>query len=508
MSHEGRQQLLPNVLAGWLAFCATAMVGFVMPRLILNNVGQELLGIWDLCWSFLIYITFTGIGTGTAIGHYTAKANSELDRLEAQHVFATGFYVQLAIGIIVAAIFAAIVGALPVLLVNYHSDQLELISTIGSYVSLTVVVVLLGEIAHGALVGNHQARKSEYINVAHDITLAMTMVVALFASQGIVGLAVATLFTRIVFELIRFGVALKQVPGCTFNPGYVTWKNARHMALFAAKSSIYGLQELIIYQAIRILFFVGVGPIVFAAFSRYSTLARQINRLVDRLVIPVPALTSDYSARGEVQQIREIYLYGLRGILMVSLPTIVIFGVLGDQIVGIWMGTNFVIPNLAWIFCCACLLHTHYSMSAKILRGINSHGRISAACLISSSLVLYLAYFVVPPTDATQAAWLIAVVMSLCVHVPHILFTWRKLALPVFKQIQDIYYKPLLLNTIFLILIVQCKAILLDGQILLAGVIFLGSIAGLSVAYWYLVCDQRMRHKLIDSVSNRFLGHV
>ena len=157
------------------------------------------------------------------------------------------------------------------------------------------------------------------------------------------------------------------------------------------------------------------------------------------------------------------------------------------------------IVDLAWIFCAACMLHTHYSMSAKIIRGINVHGRISAYCLAASTVVLAVCYMVFRPTDAYQAAWLIALTMLFCVQIPVIIFTWRRLNLPILTQLKSIYLMPLLLNGLFLAAVYQSRVLLGEGYTVVAIALTAGGGLMLLVAYWYLVCDAQMREKFRET---------
>ncbi len=508
MSEAGRQQLLPNVLASWLAYAAATIIGFVMPRLVLDSVGQEVLGVWDLCWSFLAYISFTGIGMGSAVDHFTARLKDHELAPRLPGVIATGFYMQLAFALVVAALFCLVLIAIPFLFSSFGSVSSQVVLSLAGLVALTVVVLLLGEIAQGILTGSHQSRKTEIINVVHDVSLAAGMIVVLANGYGIVGLAWTTLLIRCATEAVRFAVAFTAVSGCSLSAARISGDTGREMALFATKSSLFGFQELLVYQSVRVAFFIGAGPAAFAAFSRYSTLARQINRLTDRLTLSVPALTSGLSAQGDAQRIHDVYAYGAQAVLMVALPTLSIFAVFGDPIVALWMGPDFVVPGIAWTFCAACVLHAHYSMSAKVLRGINSHGKISLYCLCASAALLMLFYWVQPPTSAEHAAWQIAATMLLAVHIPHIVFAARKMGFSSFSQIQDIYLKPLIYNTIFLILLGASKSLLGTGQGYLATFVAAAGITGLVAAYWYSVCDIRMRNKLRSSLQDVIAGGV
>ncbi len=509
MSQAGHKQLVPNVMASWLAYAAATVIGFVMPRLVLDSVGQEMLGIWDLCWSFLAYITFAGIGMGTAVGHQTAQIKEGQEPRQMPRIFATGFYMQLPLAIGLAALFGLVLIIIPMLFTNFTTVDSQLLLELSRLIALTVIILLLGEIAQGVLIGNHQSRITEYINVAHDVTLAVSMVLALIAGLGILGLAWVTFMVRAVTEVVRIGVVAYSVRGISIAPSAVDRETARSMGLFATKSSIFGLQELLVYQVIRVAFFISAGPAAFAAFSRYSTLARQINRLTDRLTLSIPALTTGITASGgDFLQIREVYAYGVRGVLMVTLPTLAVFATFGDPIVAIWMGRDFVIPGIAWTFAAACVLHAHYVMSAKVLRGIDSHGKISLYCMCASAVMLVLLYWIAPPADAGTAAWHIAAVMLVTVHIPHILFASQKIDFAFLRQVRDIYAKPLLYNILFVGILLFSRYLVDTGNIFLATFTMLTSMAGLALAYWYSVCDVRMRNKLRDSFQRAVVGKV
>ena len=504
---ESTEQLLPNILASWMAFCATAVIGFVMPRLILDQIGHQMLGVWDLSWSFLVFVSFNSIGSGSAVSHFIARIIGRIHEpnmlFRARSTFATGFYLQLLFALMFATVFNFALSTLPTFLTaTFDADQLVEIQQISFFISAAVVVAMLGEIAHCAFIGIHQSRRSEYINVCHDVTLAITMMSVLAVGFGIVGLAAATFVVRLLFELVRFVAAVMTIEGYNIYPTNVSFPQARHLLRYGIKSSFYGFQELIVYQTLRFMLFVLAGPMVFAAFSRYSTLARQINRLVDRLVTSVPALASDISGREDNSDIRNIYKYGAQTNLMLTLPVLSIFAVFGDNIVRLWMGNAFVIPQLAWYFCAACILHSQYAISEKILRGANSHGKISLFCIISSSLALAGIYFADHTFNAYSAALTIALLMLCCVHLPVIFFTWYRLEIKPSAQVIDIYIKPLAANLVYLALLVQVSAWINNQAYTIAAVSWLVGTLTLSFYYWFWICDQRLRTRIKTALPN------
>ena len=96
-----------------------------------------------------------------------------------------------------------------------------------------------------------------------------------------------------------------------------------------------------------------------------------------------------------------------------------------------------------------------YAVSEKILRGANSHGRISLLCLFASLICLLLLYLADVSFTPYSAAASISAIMLICVHVPVILFTWGRLDIDPWQQINKMYSKPLLANVIYLIVLLQ-----------------------------------------------------
>jgi len=487
MSQSGHSQLVPNVIASALAFAVAVGIGFVMPRVIYESVGPVPLGLWDLGWSFLVYVSFSGIGFGPAIAHYVADHMSRARIDEVSEVCVTGFWLQL--------LFAAGLATAFVVGIGYVSDSMEVLETqstvslnqIGTFLGLAIGFVVLGDFAHGVLLGTHKARVTEAINIVHDLALAVTMVVVLLNDYGIVGLAVATALLRFVSECARFWYAASNCMGFTILPHGFRVATAVRLVRFGIKTSAAVFQEILVYQVARLVLFFNAGPLAFAAFSRYATLARQISRMVDRLSISVPALTSGLVAEGDEPRVRALYVNALQASMMVTLPALSVFCVFGDAIIDLWMGSEFVITDVSWVFAGGVLMHASYAICHRTLSGLNAHGRIALFCLFISGLVLLLALLFTSPQTPYAAAWLIMGTMLVSVHMPYIVFSSRKLSMSLAEFIVSAYGKPLLVNGLFLGALLISANEHSSGHPIVSMVVAGISIAGLVASYWYFV---------------------
>ena len=250
MSEKPSHQLLPNIIAGWFAFLITAIFGFLMPRIILEDVGHDLLGLWDLCWSFIAFVSFSGIGVGSGIAHYIALANSTNEPRRLSGVVWTGTALQIICAVVIGLCSYAVIAWLGLSSTNvgFNLD----VKTLATLVACTVGIAAVGELSHNILLGYHQNRTSEYINIAHDVTLACCMLATLSLGSGIIGLAWVTLGVRLVFEFLRVAAVVQLQVSPNSPVGFSPYRSgiqfpvAKRLVWFAGKSSIYPLQELFV----------------------------------------------------------------------------------------------------------------------------------------------------------------------------------------------------------------------------------------------------------------------
>lgn len=506
MSVFGRAQLIPNTIAAFGAFFIAACIGFIMPRLVLDSVGQETLGLWDLGWSFLVYVTFSGIGYGQAIAYFSARYRTAEEDQEIDEIYATGFWCQLLFSVALMLVFVIGFSLISSHIYDLNSVHADLVEQVGLYLGATIAIVILGDVAQGTLLGLHRSRQADFVNIGHDISLAIAMVMVLGAGFGIVGLAIVTLVLRIVSEIVRFGLAARACAEFSTRTKLVSWRHAQALTLYALKSSVPAAQELIVYQTARVVLFFSAGPIALAAFSRYTTIARQINRLVDRLSVALPALTSSFHSQGDIAQIRRLFTRGTQAGLMLTLPILSVFAIFGDPLVEVWMGPEFVIHNLSSMFAAGGVLHANYSVCVRVLGGMNAHGRIALACLSGSVFILVLVCLTVFPIDALGATLLIAATMLAVVHAPYIRFACIKLDVPFLKLVQDVYIKPVVFSFGFLLVLLAAEELVARHYIWSANILVLTATGVLLMCIWHFMLEASTKLSLKALVRNQGAG--
>jgi hypothetical protein len=52
---HGQRRMPINILTSWGALLIQTVSGFIIPRLVDNDIGQSGLGVWDFCWTLVAY---------------------------------------------------------------------------------------------------------------------------------------------------------------------------------------------------------------------------------------------------------------------------------------------------------------------------------------------------------------------------------------------------------------------------------------------------------------------
>jgi len=72
---DGRERFGRNVAFAWGGYMVNVISGFLVPRLISDQLGQVTLGVWDFAWSFVSYFGLVQLGRGGSISRYKVETS-------------------------------------------------------------------------------------------------------------------------------------------------------------------------------------------------------------------------------------------------------------------------------------------------------------------------------------------------------------------------------------------------------------------------------------------------
>ena len=76
---QAKTSMTRSVLSNWVGHFVFMAVGFILPRLISDQIGAEAMGLWDLGWSFVSYTALLSLDIVGAITRYVARYRATAD---------------------------------------------------------------------------------------------------------------------------------------------------------------------------------------------------------------------------------------------------------------------------------------------------------------------------------------------------------------------------------------------------------------------------------------------
>ena len=118
-STVAQEQITRGLGVSWVAQFIQIAAGFIVPRWIDHGLGRETLGVWDLAWSFVSYLTLLEAGIGCSVNRHVALYRAEGNTVAVNRVVSSVATVQRVVSLVILGITALIAVTLP----RYLSGQ-------------------------------------------------------------------------------------------------------------------------------------------------------------------------------------------------------------------------------------------------------------------------------------------------------------------------------------------------------------------------------------------------
>lgn len=388
---SGRQHLVRNVLVSWLSQLVFIAAGFIMPRLIDHQLGQEMLGLWDFGWTIVAYFSLVQMGVVGSINRYVATHQATGDIAGVNRCVSSISLVLLAMAALMVLLSLGTAFALPRLLDKHLLPFENELAWVVIGLGLATAVQTASAVYGGVLTGCHQWGIHNGIYAGGYFITVLGMVGVLLAGGGLRGLAVVQLLGELLPAAARMFFAYRVCPGLSLSPRHADRKTARSMMHFGGKSFVPQIADLLLNQTVNVLIIAALGPAALALFARPRSLVLQTRSLIFKMSAVLVPSVSSLQALGDHQKIRDLVIKATRYACCLTLPVTVTLITMGSPVLVAWMGPDY---KNGIVLALLAFGYTTYIVQAPtigILGGMNLHGRPAImhliACAISAALV-------------------------------------------------------------------------------------------------------------------------
>ncbi|MDJ0793289.1 MAG: lipopolysaccharide biosynthesis protein [Woeseiaceae bacterium] len=388
---SGTRQLGRNVATSWLSHIVFIVLGFLMPRIIDNSLGQVALGVWDFGWTIVNYLSLAMVGIGSSINRYVARYRAANDVEKLSSTVSSVVAVQLSIATAVAIATIVLARVVP----DQMDDQLgQFADDAGDvlfYLGLSLAVQMAFDASRGILTGCHRWTSYNAINAGGYAVTAFAMIAVLMTGGGLGGMAMVFFWFTLGTELLRAIYAVKACPEIMYRIGLVNWRDVRKVVAFGMKNVLIYVPRIVVQQSVSIAIVGVLGPAMLATMARPLALAGHLATVVNKFSYVLTPTAGSLQGAGRNEDLRSFAFGAMRaGWILAALPCAYLF-VLGDKVVDLWMGADYANWRLMAVLAAGYLIPTATSAVLTILAGVNEHGRVAKLSLQLSIVTLLVA---------------------------------------------------------------------------------------------------------------------
>jgi O-antigen/teichoic acid export membrane protein len=494
-------QIVRNILSNWGSFAIGAVIQFLMMPFLVHRLGDTQYGIWVLVISFTGFLGLFDFGVSGSVVKYVAEFRAKGDNDGLNRVCSSAYYVFVVAGVLAFAV--SIVMAFGFL--HHFSIPREEISDarwvtliIGLQIGLTLPLGFFTGYMRGIQRYDHVAG----ISLAILFIRSLFIVVLVLTGYRLVAIALVHLVSTMAAGAIRAVYVFRADPGLRLRPDLIT-----RDALITV--SRYSLLIFLYFIATRFIFSAGNLVIGYYLTAAAITLYSIPQRLVDELHVIVmstgvlqPAV-SHLDARGRSDSVQHVLVSGTKYSMMVVLPVVVTYLVVGDAFISLWMGARYgaACYGVLVVLTCAAAANISQYTSTQILQGIARHGStayvgiLEAAANLALSVVLVKRYGIIGVAVGT----LVPMLCSNLIVIPR--FACRAVGLSLGRFYREGLLMPCVPACIFgVLLYAASRMIRMDGWVEFLAVLAV-CLAGYAFAAWHLCMSRHERSRRLKEVS-------
>jgi O-antigen/teichoic acid export membrane protein len=498
----GKDRVIINVLTSWGSHLVLVVIGFILPRLINDRLGQVSLGIWDLSWSFVNYLSLAGYGVGSSVNRYVAKYRAVGDSVSLNSSLSSVVFIQLVICLVVIAATAILVWLLPGFVGDREGVDIRVVSWVVALLGLSLAAQMAFDTSRGLLTGMHRWDLYNGLNAATHILSAIFMIVALLMDGGLISLAFVYFSITLIMEITRSIIATRLCKELDLKRELINLSDITKMFKYGAKSMIASSPAMITIQTLNIFIAGTLGPAALALFARPLALVRHVETFLNKFSFVLTPMVGSIGARGRSEELQDFLIESTKYSVAFTLPIIIFLSLLGDVVLEVWMGKDYANLNIILALCLGYFLRISQAPALRVLMGMNAHGKLALFNLFLTAIVLLsgLGIITMLGWKLIYVAILSGVIFTLTSGLATPIFACRAVKVNYFQYLIRSFRLPIILNLVLLPWLYFMREI--DGlspATKLIGALFVEMIL-MSSLYWVFLVPESIKRKSYSKI--------
>lgn len=405
------RNVVANV-AGQLVFVLT---GFILPRLVFDRIGFEMLGVWDFGWSIVAHLMLVGGGMMSVVSRDVARFAAMNNVEELRRLISSCFVLFVLCGLCALGLALAVTRLLPTILPSLPPELLDDARAVVFLLGLSVTVRFSLHVFNGIITGHQRYVLHNIIVGGTYLASAFVMVMLVVLGCGLVTIAATYLVGELVSGVLKLWFARRICPDWRIGWRFVRRSTIVHVITFGGKTMLGAVSRVLLYQtnAALVGYYLGVESL--AIFARSRSLVLTVDRILLKMGMVFTPRASFLQARGDKSALQRSLYISVEYSLYIAIPAVLLLTILGGPILEVWMGGKFSRPGLLAILAAGHLIPLSQRGTYHILMGMGRHGWPALAQFIAALLGTALAVLLLGWSDLGLVGAAVAIVLPITV---------------------------------------------------------------------------------------------
>lgn len=365
-------QFFKNVFSIYIGMIIGIVITFFFTPYLVDELGKEQYGVWQLAFSILAYMGLADIGMKQSIVRYISKYYATKDWHQLNQVFSSSVPVY---GIIASVILVvvSVIGFAAIQHFQLPDELVEVAKYTFLFLGLDQVLTYIF-IPFTALGAFHRFDISNAFRVGRQVVQTILIVLLLEMGYGLVAMAgmivVLNLFTQLGMNYVR----QRMFPEMRFSRALINRDKTRELLHYGIFSFLIVVTWIVIFQTDNIVIGYFISMEAVALYSVAAALVTQVRGAIGVMATPLVPTISHLESGEQFEMIRTIYRKSTRYLYFVSGFITVSILIFGRPFINLWLGPDFEQSVIIiHILIVAGAFYLPQSICNSILLGISRH---------------------------------------------------------------------------------------------------------------------------------------
>jgi O-antigen/teichoic acid export membrane protein len=439
--------LIRNVSTNWLTLVLNIVVFYFLTPYVIAKLGADVYGVWVLVVSVTTFIQLMDFGMAGAlrrfISHHEARNESE----EITSIISNIFFIYSIVALLVATtVILLYFYLLPIFEISPELAELSRAAFL--IAGLDIAFILFFNIYAGTLWALQRFDITNYGLICSILLRTVLIVLMLDVGMGLIDMALAILFTNLLYHLYKMIAVHKIFPEFKISLGQISRDKMITLSKFSGIGFLTSLSNLGIRHSSPILIGIFLNSIAVAYFAISQSLVNYASQVIGAASGVTGPAISRQNSLSKHDSNKSLLLNGQRFTSYISYLICLGIILFGDKFIELWVGLEFAenTYHVLVLLACAAMVSLPQSIAHNFLFNTNKHllnAQLTLALFVLST-ILQVVLVSIAQIKGVALGILIAHIFMYLLVIPR--FIVRSIDISVVSYLTLIYIKPLLIS--------------------------------------------------------------